>query len=336
MKISHFDCSKKVFVIAEAGVNHEGSLQTALELVTAAKEARADAVKFQTYLPEEYIAASEEERFARASRFALSFKDFKTLSAHAKKTGIIFFSTPLDNASVDALKSLQPIYKISSGDMNFEPLIRYIAAQKKPIILSTGTASLAEIRQSLKWIQKETSAAFVKSNVSLLHCVAAYPAPAESVNLNCITLLKNEFGLTTGYSDHTPGIEVPPLAVAAGARIIEKHFTLSRENRIFRDHFISLEPQEFLEMVEKIRRVELLLGQGKKEMLAAEKENAPNMRRGIAVKNTLAAGKQITGNDLLFVRPQRDFKYDEARQVIGKKVRKEIKKGHLVAKGDIR
>ena len=169
MNLNGQNLDKRVFLIAEAGVNHEGSLRDAEKLIAAAKEAAADAVKFQTYVPSEYIARSEEERFARVSRFALSAEDFKRLAEHAKRCGILFFSTPLDKASVDALNPHVPLFKISSGDMDFEPLVRYIASKKKPIILSTGTATLAEIKRSLGWIKKETSADFLKKKVAVMH-----------------------------------------------------------------------------------------------------------------------------------------------------------------------
>ncbi len=336
MKIGNFDTSKNVFIVAEAGVNHEGSFDEAVRLVKAAKQAGADAVKFQTYLPAEYIAASETERFERVSRFALSFEQFKKLSEVAKKEGIMFFSTPLDPASVDALNSYVPVMKISSGDMNFKPLVQYIAAKKKPVIISTGTASLAEVKKSLSWIAQKTSKNFVKEKVAVLHCVAAYPAPFESVNLHSIQYLEEQLGMTIGYSDHTPGVEVPPMAVAAGARIIEKHFTLSREGKVFRDHYISLTPDEFADMVARIRRVETALGIKGKMMSEAEKANVANMRRGIAAKEEIPAGKTLKASDLTFVRPQRDFTYEQAVKLVGSKVKRTIAKGHLVQKTDIR
>ena len=335
MKIATHDTDEKVLIVAEAGVNHEGSFEDAKTLVREAKKAGADAVKFQTYLPSQYIAASETERFARVSRFALPLEQFRKLHGLAHELGILFFSTPLDPESVEALNPYVPVFKISSGDMDFEPLVRTIAAKRKPIILSTGTAGLSEIKKSIGWIRKETSPAFIKKNLAILHCIAAYPAPFEIVNLQSIALLEKEFGLTIGYSDHTPGSEVPPLAVARGARIIEKHFTLSRQNRVFRDHFISLEPAEFSEMVQKIRRVEFLLGKSEKCISDPEKENAPAMRRGIAVKKGVRAGKTLRLEDLLFVRPQKDFKYSEARKLLGKKVRRDLPEGFLIRKGDL-
>lgn len=335
MKIAHHDTDEKVFIVAEAGVNHEGNFEDAKALVREAKRVGADAVKFQTYIPSKYIAASESERFERASRFALPLDQFRKLSELAHKEGVLLFSTPLDLESIKALSPYVPVLKVSSGDMDFEPLVRAIARKRKPIILSTGTAGLPEIRKSIGWIQKETSAAFVKKNLGILHCIAAYPAPFEVVNLKCLPVLEKEFGLTIGYSDHTTGMEVPPVAVARGARIIEKHFTLSRENRTFRDHAISLEPAEFSEMVNKIRRVEVLLGKPVKGISEPEKQNAPLMRRGVAVKKFVKAGSILRPKDLLFVRPQRDFKYTEARKVIGKKVRRDLSEGSLISKEDL-
>lgn len=335
MKFSGYDTDRKVFIVAEAGVNHEGRLEDALELVRQAKLSGADAVKFQTYAPERYIARSETERFERVSRFALGPEQFRALAEEARRVGIFFFSTPLDPASIDALDRYVRIFKISSGDMDFEPLVRRIASKKKPIIISTGTAGFEEIARTLSWVRRQTSAAFVREKVALMHCVAAYPAPAESVNLRTIGQLRERFGLTVGYSDHTQGCEIAPLAVAAGARIIEKHFTLGREGRVFRDHFISADPAEMRQLVGAVRRVETLVGVHDKVLCEAETANIPQMRRGIAAARPIRKGERLRKEDLLFVRPQRDYRYQDAARLVGKKARKDIASGKLIEKTEI-
>lgn len=335
MKIGNHNTKEKVFIVAEAGVNHEGNLEQAERLVVEAKKAGADAVKFQTYLPSEYIARSEIERFERVSRFALPLEAFRRLNEVAQKEGIIFFSTPLGRESVDALKGMVSVFKISSGDINFRPLIQYVASQRKPVIFSSGGASLAEIKQTLSWIEKKTSKRFVKENVAVLHCIAAYPAPIESVNLKSIGYLAEELEITVGYSDHTPGFEVAPLAVAAGARIIEKHFTLSRTGKTFRDHFISLEPREFSEMVKQIRRVEELLGKSGKFVTPVEAENIPSLRRGVAAKKDLSTGSVLSKEDLCFVRPRKEFASESVTKLVGRRVKRPVAQGHLLRPEDL-
>ena len=335
MILAGHDTQRKVFLIAEAGVNHEGSFDEAMALVAAAKEAGADAVKFQTYRPETYIARSEKERFERVSRFALKLDDFRRLAGFAKKKQIAFFSTPLDPASVKALDPYVPFFKISSGDFDFEPLVRLIASRKKPVILSTGTGTLDQIRKSLRWIEDETSKAFVRDRVAVMHCRAAYPTPIEDANLGSIPFLRKNLGLVIGYSDHTQGIEAAPLAVAAGARIIEKHFTRSREGKVFRDHFISTTPEEFKEMAARIRRVELLYGTEEKSIPPVERQNEKAMKRGIALSRSLRKGNRLQASDFRFVRPWGDFFYDEASRLKGAILKNDVAEGMLLKREDI-
>ena len=330
----NFSKLKKTFVIAEAGVNHEGSFKEAIKLIDVAKKSGADAVKFQTYLTEKYVASSEKQRFERVKRFELKFTEFKKLYNYCKKKKIIFLSTPLDNESTDFLVNLVPFFKISSGDITNIKLLKYIASKNKPILLSTGGAEIDEIKKAINIINKN-SKLDSKKYLGLMHCVPLYPVPANNANLKNIIELKSIFKNTIGYSDHTIGLEAAIIATSYGAKIIEKHFTITRKNKVFHDHFVSLDKDELPKLISAIKNTQLMLGSEKRIVNKAIKLKLPHIRRSFAVNKDLIKGSNLKMEDLILLRPSQGFKESESFKLINKKLRTNLKKGQLINKKDI-
>jgi N-acetylneuraminate synthase/N,N'-diacetyllegionaminate synthase len=328
-------------VIAEAGVNHNGELDLAFKLIDAAAAAGADAVKFQTFIASEVITAEaakaeyqktttgeQESQLEMVKRLELSFGDFRKLKMYCDDQGITFLSTPFDLKSVDFLAGLGVVaLKISSGDLTNDPLLRHVAAQKRPVILSTGMSDMDEVREALAVIN-----AAGNNDVILLQCVTNYPAAAEDINLRAMLSMQSAFDVNVGYSDHTLGIEIPLAAVALGACVIEKHFTLDK-NFAGPDHRASLEPHEFKAMVEGIRNVEASLGDGRKVPAASEASNAAVARRSIVASRDISAGTVITPAEITFKRPGTGLPPRMADQVVGKTARVDVKAGTLLEPG---
>lgn len=321
----------QTYVIAEAGVNHNGVLSQALELIDAAAAAGADAVKFQTFVPEALVSktagkaeyqkhttGSGESQLDMLRRLALAPEDFAALQKHCNERGIQFLSSPFDITSASTLFALglQRI-KLGSGELTNAPLLLHIARSDRDLILSTGMSTLAEIEQALGVVaygyldikERPSLKAFteayhhpsaktvLRNRVALLHCTTEYPAPLADVNLRAMLTLRERFGLSTGYSDHTVGYSAPLAAVALGAEIIEKHFTLDR-TLPGPDHKASLEPEELRAMIQAIREVELALGSGKKEPAESERKNAPIARKSVVANGPICKGEQFTENNL--------------------------------------
>jgi|TARA_B100000959_G_scaffold253656_1_gene284700 N-acetylneuraminate synthase/N,N'-diacetyllegionaminate synthase len=321
--------TKKTFVIAEIGNNHEGRFDVAKKLIFKAKQCGADAVKFQTFIPEYFVPKSNKKRYEQLKNFKLTFKQFKKLADYSKKIGIIFFSTPFDIKSAEFLNKIQQIFKISSGDNNFLPLINIIAKFNKTIFLSTGLANIKQITKVKNlilnlWKKKAKNS----KKLAILHCVSSYPVVESEANLLAIKTLKSKFSdCIIGYSDHTQGILAPIIAVILGAKIIEKHFTLDKSFSSFRDHQISANPKEMREMIDKIRKAELMLGSGKKELQISEKKNIKFMRRSIVAKLDIPKGKKIELHDLNWVRLSGGLSPGNEKKIINKKSLYNIKRG---------
>ena len=335
MYIAEHNLAEKVLIVAEIGVNHEGSFETARMLVEKAAEAGVDAVKFQTYLPEEYVTAADKERFARVTRFALSFDEFRRLADIATALGLIFFSTPLGLQSADALEAFVPVYKISSGDLTYHRLLAHIAAKGKPVILSTGGATVKEIDAAVEVLRKHGPDRPLSEWLLLNQCVACYPAPAEEVNLRAIPFLRERYGVTVGYSDHTLSNAACIAAVALGARALEKHFTDRKTGRDFHDHALSSEPHEMARLVQDVREVEAALGTGEKRRTPCEEVGLPRLRRGIAVRRDMRAGETLTADDITWLRPQGEFPIGAEEQVIGRTLIRDLPAGHLIRRKDL-
>lgn len=303
--------TSKVFIIAEAGVNHNGSLDLAYQLIDVAKDAGADAVKFQTFKAENVVSkladkaeyqkkttSSDKSQLEMIKKLEISFDDFVKLKKYCDKKEIMFLSTPFDHQSIDFLYDLVNIYKIPSGEIINYHYLKHIAAKNKPIIMSTGMANLGEVEEAINTIREVN----LKAEISLLHCTTNYPTPYKEVNLKAMQTLATAFKLPVGYSDHTLGIEVPVAAVAMGAKIIEKHFTLDK-NLPGPDHKASLEPSELKEMIKAIRNIEMALGDGIKKPNKSEIEMMKVARRSLIVTRDIRGGEIIKESDITIKRP---------------------------------
>lgn len=300
--------SDRVFVIAEAGVNHNGSLDTAKALIDVAAQAGADAVKFQTFSADALVLQSAEKaeyqkqtsgaaesQYEMLKRLELSRSDHEVLINECKRCGIQFCSTAFDFDSIRFLDSLDiPFMKVPSGEITNLPYLRMVNACRRPVILSTGMATMDEVDAALE--------VFTNCDVTLLHCTTEYPCPYDSVNLRAMLKLKDRFGRPVGYSDHTQGLEVSVAAVALGASVIEKHFTLSRDME-GPDHRASLEPAELKAMVAAIRNVERALGSGNKRPDSVEMKNIAVARKSIVAKRAIRKGEIFSEDNLTTMRP---------------------------------
>lgn len=334
MQIGHHDLNKRVLVVAEAGNNHEGSFARAEEMIGRAGAAGADAIKFQTIVPEKLVAAKESERLAQLNRFRLNYEQFAALAKTAKQAGITFLSTPFDLDSVAALEPLVPGYKVASGDNDFFPLLERVALTGKPILLSTGMIDLAGTARAKDAIEAIWRRNGVNPGLVLLHCVAAYPTPPEEANLGAIRGLAG-LGTVVGYSDHTIGLDACPLAVALGARIIEKHFTLDKNLSAFRDHKLSADPAEFAELVRRIRTVEQMVGTGEKRIMGVEEGGVRNVRRAIMAARDLPTGTILTKADLTFLRPRVGLAPDREAMLIGRRLSVAVRQGEPILPEDL-
>lgn len=336
MRIGNVDLDERVFVVAEIGNNHEGDFAVAEDLVAQAAEAGVDAVKFQTFIPEHYVCRADHARLERLRRFQLTQDQFARLAENASKRGLIFFSTPFDVASARFLDSLQPVFKVASGDNTFFPLIEAIAALAKPIIISTGLADVGLLDKIRSDVYRVWARANVFPGLAFLHCVASYPVPIEQANLAAITTLRERFrDCTIGYSDHTLGIDAAAFAVAAGARIIEKHFTLDKAYSDFRDHQLSADPAEMRRLVARVREVTQAMGSGRKAPQPCERDMLPAVRRSIAAARDLEAGAVLTVADLTWVRPGTGLPPGEEQRLLGRRTRRALQQGDLIQDADV-
>jgi N,N'-diacetyllegionaminate synthase len=320
----------KVIIIAEAGVNHNGDIELAKKLIDVAAEASVDYVKFQTFKAETIVSPSakkaayqsknigdgDDSQFQMLKNLELSHEDHLSLIDYCNQKSIKFFSTAFDVEGINYLDNLGlDQFKIPSGEMTNYPYLRAIAQKNKPIILSTGMGALGEIEEALK-VLLEFGAK--RKDITILHCNTEYPTPMEDVNLKAMLTIGQAFGVKIGYSDHTLGIEVPTAAVALGATVIEKHFTLSR-NLKGPDHKASLEPEELKAMVKAIRNIEKAIGgNGRKEPSKSEFKNVSIARKSIHLSKNLRAGAIINEEDILALRPGDGISAMQWNNVIGK------------------
>ena len=284
MKISTVDLEKEVFVIAEIGVNHEGNFDLAKQMIEEVAETGAHAVKFQTYYASKNLYLSTSigaERMKRTMGYEFTPEQFAELAKVAADKGLIFLSTPFDLESVDILNPLCPAFKIASGDLTFYPLLAKVAKIGKPIILSTGMGTPQEIAKALACIETN-SAKSLRDSVVLLHCVTSYPCPPEAANLRSMVWMREHFNVNVGYSDHTLGTRAADIAMALGARVIEKHYTYRKEEQTFRDHQLSADKADMKEIIKNIKEVSVLLGNPEKKRNRLEEDNAITARRSLA------------------------------------------------------
>lgn len=336
----------KVLIIAEAGVNHNGSLERAMALVDAAAEAGADYVKFQTFKAEKLVSAkaqradyqkknmgeAELSQLEMLKQLELSESDHRLLLQHCKEKNIRFLSTAFDLESVDFLNSLgMDLFKIPSGEITNLPYLRKIGALKMPVILSTGMCVIAEIKEAMKAL---IEAGTPSDRITVLHCTTDYPTDWKDVNLNAMLSIHNELNVPVGYSDHTLGIEVPVAAVAMGATVIEKHFTLDK-NLPGPDHKASLDPTELKQMVQSIRHVETALGSTVKQPTANEQKNMLVGRKSIHLVKSFSKGHVLSAADLEMKRPGTGISPMQLDQVIGKKLKADQAEEHQLTWEDL-
>jgi N,N'-diacetyllegionaminate synthase len=303
----------KVFIIAEAGVNHNGSVELAKQLIDVAVEAGADAVKFQTFKAEKLVSkhaqkadyqkqttSVDETQYEMIKKLELDENAHRTLINYCKGKKILFLSTPFDHDSIDLLNSFEmPIFKIPSGEITNLPYLRHIGSLGKEVILSTGMSNLNEVQDALALLIKAGTS---KERITVLHATTEYPCPVDEVNLRAMETLHATLVIKVGYSDHTKGIEVPIAAVAMGACVIEKHFTLDR-TMDGPDHKVSLEPDELKAMVQAIRNIEQALGDGVKTPSKSERKNIAVARKSILASRPIKIGETFSENNLIVKRP---------------------------------
>ena len=321
------------YIIAEAGVNHNGDVEIAKKLCKAAKDAGADVVKFQTWITEKVITGnvrqaeyqvkntgSNQSQFEMLKKLELTYDNFKDIKAYCDEIGIQFASTADEEDSLDFLIDLGiPFVKVGSGEIGNISYLRKIGSKKLPVILSTGMSTLADVDISINAL-KEGGA----TEIILLHCTTNYPCPYESVNLKSMETLKNAFGVKVGYSDHTIGTDIPVAAVARGACVIEKHFTLDRGME-GPDHVASTEPEEFRRMVQGIRNVEMALGSGIKQPTDAEKEISKVVLKRIVAKKDIIEGTKIQEEDICVKRNETGLPASAWDMIVGTVARKNYK-----------
>ena len=338
-----FETSSHTFIIAEAGVNHNGDIKNAKKLIDIAATAGADAVKFQTFKAERLVSATapkaeyqmqttdpSESQQEMIRRLELSLEAHQELNSYCQKQGILFMSTPFDKQSVDLLDDLgMPAFKIGSGEVTNLPLLEYIASKGKPLILSTGMSHLGEVDEAVRAIKNAGC-----DQLILLHCVSNYPANPSDANLKAMETMATAFQLPVGYSDHTPGIEVALAAVALGACVIEKHFTLDK-NLPGPDHKASLEPQELEALVKGIRIVEQALGNRLKQPQISESNSRAVARRSLAAVCDIQPGTVITSEILTALRPGSGISPVMIKHLLGRKAKNMIPSGQLIMWSDL-
>jgi len=331
---------KKVFIIAEAGVNHNGNIDIAKKLIDAAFEAGADAVKFQTFKADKLVSKNakkaeyqkqttdeNENQFAMIKRLELNRTAHEELIEYCRQKKIIFLSTPFDRDSIELLTDMgMSIFKVPSGEIINLPYLRQIGRLGKKVILSTGMADIGEIEDAIDILVESGTQ---KENITVLHATTEYPAPVEDVNLKAMVTIGRTFNIAFGYSDHTPGIEVPVAAVALGACVIEKHFTLDR-NMEGPDHKASLEPAELRAMIKAIRNVESALGNGIKKPSKSELKNIPVVRKSIVAASDIKKGEVFTEKNIAVKRPGTGISPMRWDDVIGSISQKDYKEDDLI------
>ena len=329
-------------IIAEAGVNHNGSIETAKQLIDAAARSGADYVKFQTFKADrlagksarratyqrENLGDNDDTQYAMLKKLELSEEMHLELIEYCKQKGVKFLSTGFDEGSIDFLDKLNlDLFKIPSGEITNKPLLQHIASKGKPVIMSTGMANMNEINDALHVLLNN---GLPKEQITVLHCNTEYPTPMEDVNLKAMQTIQSELGIKIGYSDHTLGIEVPIAAVALGAVVIEKHFTLDR-NMPGPDHRASLEPEELKQMVTAIRNVELALsGSGRKEPSPSEQKNISIARKSIVAARKISKGEILSPENLTVKRPGNGISPMKWDEIIGANAARDFEEDEFI------
>jgi N,N'-diacetyllegionaminate synthase len=335
MKVGSFDTDRAVLVVAEIGNNHEGNFDLAAEMIRQAAGCGVRAVKFQTVRAAQLVRRAETDRFARLTRFELSQRQFAELSELAHELGLLFISTPLSLEAATFLEPMVDAYKIASGDNDFFPLLEKIASTGKPVVVSTGVSDVSQVDATVRFLRGQWESQRKSGDLALLHCVSSYPTPPHEANLASIPFLAEEFGCTVGYSDHTLGTQAAVLAVAAGARIIEKHFTLDKHQSDFRDHQLSADPAEMAELINRVIEVDLLLGTPGKTIQPCEAASQTAIRRSIVAARDLKAGTTIAAADLKWIRPGDGLRPGNEALLLGRRLKRDLRENEAFSLGDV-
>lgn len=333
------------YIIAEIGANHNGDMNLARKMIDSAKSCGCDAVKFQSWTPDSLVAKEEYDRNQQyndsakkhfgslrvmVEKYYLRREQHVELKKYCDNAGITFFSTPFSIEEVDLLEELEvPFYKIASMDINHLTLVKHVAKKNRPIIMSTGMATLAEIENAVKTIELEGN-----HQIILLHCIAVYPPAYDDINLNNIPMLRQTFGYPAGFSDHTIGTSIPLASVALGTCLIEKHFTLNKDLPGW-DHEVSANPEEMKVIVEESRNIVRALGTYRRIVGQAEEEKKLKFRRSIVVNKDLKKGHVLTEADLVYKRPGTGIRPDEVKYVIGHTLNRDLSRDELLNWDDI-
>ncbi|MCH8902745.1 MAG: N-acetylneuraminate synthase [Bacteroidetes bacterium] len=343
-------------IIAEAGINHNGDLDLAREMIRSATESGADMVKFQSFITASLTTkkannASYQERntekgetqYDMLEKVELSSDDLHSLKDFCDESGIAFLASVFSEDAAEQVEDIVDLWKIPSGEITNIPFLAYLAKRSKPILLSTGMADLSEIRNAIDeirkyWKDQSPSGIIINGNkiepLTLLHCVSDYPASPESMNLHTMRTLEAEFNLPVGLSDHSLGVEVSYAAVSLGAMVIEKHFTLDK-TMPGPDHAASLDPTELLTLVKGIRNIELALGDGEKKILTSEEATKLVARKSIHLKTNMSGGSVINQQDLIMKRPGDGIQPGDLKRIVGKKLTRDLEADHQLAWEDI-
>ena len=324
--------NKKIFLIAEIGNNHEGSFKNAKKLIYKAYLAGADAVKFQIFKTDLFINKKNTKNFKKFKKFELSHNLFLKLKRYAKSLGLIFFGSAFDAESLKFLKKQSSLIKVASSENDNLDMIYDILGSKKKCILSTGFLKFSEVKKLVNHLNKKFGKNFVKKKLSLLHCVSAYPAERNDLNLRVIKEYIKQFNLKVGYSDHSLGIKACELAVHQGAEIIEKHFTLSKNFSKFRDHQLSSDLEDLKNLRKNLESAKIMLGKKKKIITLNERKNLKACRRSYYLKRNVAKGEKIYLNDLVLLRPliTNSANLNNIKSYLGKKYKKSFNKDEVL------
>ena len=322
MKIS----KKKTLIIAEIGNNHEGNFGVARKLILSAAKAKVDAVKFQIFKTENFVSINDKKRFKKLKNFELSYAQFKKLKDLAKKKKLLFIATPLDLESADFVIKYCDIIKIASGDNDFFELIRKVSRCKKKLIISTGASNFKKISSLLKYLKKYKAT----KKTSLLHCVSSYPVNDNDANLYSINYLKDKTKLKIGYSDHTIGYEACLAAVALGAEIIEKHFTIDKNYSRFRDHKLSADFIEMKKIVQGVKRIDNMKGDYSKFINRNENKNFNLLRRSLYAKKNIKIGEKFDLSNINFLRPRKKISQINRKNFFSSHSNRNINKDQII------
>ena len=336
-KLFNRNLENDIVIVAEVGLNHEGSYSRAKKLVKSLVKIDVDAIKLQSYTVAKYCSTSNIERYNMLKSFALSKEEHIKLANLVHKNNKAFLSTPLSEDWVDFISEIGDGIKIASGDITFVPVIKKAAMQKKPVILSTGASSLEEIKKAIKIFKKYSSKKInLKNKLAILHCVSSYPAKYSECNLSSIPYLKQKLDLVTGWSNHTLGSNINIAAVALGAQIVELHVTDNKNSKPFRDHALSYEIDELKILIKELREIKKAIGKNKKQPSLLELANIKNLRKGITSSKYIKKGELLKKNNLQYARPVVDFDSNELNILIGKRAKKDIPLGNVISKKNIK